>query len=47
MLKYSDYIYFMEDGVVSIEGNFNDITKTDLYKKFIALKEVSKQIHKK
>ena len=39
-LKHADHIYVMEDGMISTEGNFDDIKDTELYSKFKQLEQV-------
>lgn len=39
-LKYTDYIYVMDEGNIKLQGDFNSIKETELYKKFLELDEV-------
>ena len=39
-LKYSDYIYVMEEGEIAEQGEFEQIKDTELYQKFIQIEEV-------
>ena len=43
-LKYADYIYLIDQGVVTKEGSFKDIRESELYTKFLELEEVSTRI---
>jgi len=40
-LKYSDYIYVMDEGKMILQGKFEDVQGSELYKKFEQLDEVS------
>lgn len=40
-LKYSDYIYVMDEGKMILQGKFEDVQSSELYKKFEQLDEVS------
>lgn len=39
-LKYTDYIYVMDEGKIKLEGDFSKIKETELYTKFLELDEV-------
>ena len=39
-LKYSDFIYVMEQGEIAEKGDFEKIRNTELYQKFMKLGEV-------
>lgn len=43
-LRYSDYIYVMDEGKVLLEGKYEQIKETELYKKFEQLGEWTKNI---
>ena len=39
-LKHSDYIYVMDEGKMMLQGRFEDVQGSELYKKFEELDEV-------
>ena len=39
-LKYSDYIYVMDQGEIAEQGDFQQIQSTELYQKFLKLEDV-------
>jgi ABC-type transport system involved in cytochrome bd biosynthesis fused ATPase/permease subunit len=43
-LKYSDYIYVMDEGEMLLEGSFDDVQSSELYQKFLELDEVRIQV---
>ena len=40
-LKYSDFVYVMDEGKIVLQGSFDQITRNSLYQKFLELNEVS------
>jgi ABC-type bacteriocin/lantibiotic exporter with double-glycine peptidase domain len=39
-LKYSQYIYVMDEGKIPLQGTFDEVQNTELYLKFLELDEV-------
>lgn len=39
-LKYSDYIYVLDEGEIKVEGDFDAVKSSELYEKFLELDEV-------
>ena len=46
-LKYSDYIYVMDQGEIVEQGEFDQVKDTELYQKFIELDEVTLNLQTK